>query len=176
MILRSIFVLVLAFGLSGCASLSKEQCLAGNWNEIGYRDGRQGYKTESLDAHAKSCAEHGVRPNREQYTQGYDKGIRVYCSASNGRHVGEAGRYYHYVCPADLEPEFLRHYRYGKELHDVKAKIDTAQSELTKKEDQLRVEKNASVRDALRSEISARDDLIRTLQRTYNHLIDHAPR
>jgi len=175
MMLRFIFVLMLAFGLSGCASLSKEQCLAGNWNEIGYRDGRQGYKPESLDAHAKSCAEHGVRPNHGQYKKGYSKGIAVYCSPSNGRHVGEAGRYYHHVCPADLEPAFLEHYRYGKELHDVKDKIDTANSDLKKKEDQLRVEKNSSVRSSLRSEISALDDLIRTLQRSYNHLLDHAP-
>ena len=175
MMLRSIFVLMLAFGLSGCASLSKDQCLSGNWNDIGYRDGRQGYKSISLDAHAKSCAEYGVRPNREQYKQGYNKGIATYCSPSNGRHVGEAGRYYHHVCPANLEAEFLRQYSYGKEIHDVKAKIDTAQSERTKKEDQLRVEKNPSVRDALRSEISARDDLIRTLQRNYNHLYDHPP-
>ena len=174
--LRSIFVLMLAFGLSGCASLSKEQCLAGNWEDIGYRNGRDGYKPESLDAHAKSCAEYGVRPNRDQYTQGYKKGIATYCSPSNGRHVGEAGRYYHHVCPAELEPAFLRQYSYGKELHDAKDKIESVKSELTKKEDQLRVEKNASVRDALRSEISARDDLIRTLQRNYNYLYDHPPR
>ncbi|MCK4743486.1 MAG: DUF2799 domain-containing protein [Sulfuriflexus sp.] len=175
MMLRSIFVLMLAFGLSGCASLSKEQCLAGNWSDIGYRDGRQGYKPESIDTHAKACAEHGVRPSREKYTQGYNKGIRTYCSPSNGRHVGEANRYYHHVCPADLEPEFLENYRYGKKLYDADKKIKTAIDDLRKKEDQLRVEKNSVVRDTLRSEISALDDLLRTLQRTYNHLLDHAP-
>jgi len=175
MSLRFVLLLMLVIGLSSCASLSKDQCLAGNWDDIGYRDGRQGYKPESLDAHTKSCAEYGVRPNRDQYKQGYNKGISVYCSPSNGRHVGEAGRYYHYVCPANLEPDFLRQYRYGKELYDADKKIKDTRDDLTKKENQLRVEKNASIRDSLRSEISALDDLIRTLQRNYNNLQDNPP-
>jgi len=174
--LRFIVLLMLALGLSGCASLSKEQCLAGNWDEVGYRDGRQGYKTISLDKHTESCAEYGVRPNREQYKQGYNKGIAFYCTPSNGRHIGERGDYYHYVCPPNLEPEFLDNYRYGKELHDAKDKIEDTQNDLRKKEDQLRIEKNASIRDSLRSEISALDDLVRTLQRNYNHLRDNPPR
>jgi len=174
--LRLVVLVMLAFGLSGCASLSKERCLSNNWDDIGYRDGRQGYKPESLDAHTKSCAKHGVRPNRDQYTQGYKKGIATYCSTSNGRHVGERGGNYHYVCPPELEPEFLESYRYGRELYETKKKVDTATKDLIRKEGQLRAEKNASVRTSLRREILALDSLVRTLQRNYNQLLAHPPR
>ena len=34
--LRITFLTLLALALNGCASLSKEQCLAGNWNQIGH--------------------------------------------------------------------------------------------------------------------------------------------
>ena len=174
--LRITFLVLLALGLNGCASLSKEQCLAGSWSQIGQSDGRQGYKLTSLDAHFKACAEHGIRPNPQEYKQGYNKGINIYCSPTNGRHVGEAGRSYHYVCPADKEAAFLRQYRYGKELYEAQKKIDSARSDLKEKEEQLRVEKNSDIRTSLRSEIGAIDDLIRTLQRNYNYLRDNPPR
>lgn len=167
---------ILTLGLHGCASLSKEECLTGNWPEIGYRDGRQGYTTRSLDTHNKSCAEHGVHVNRDEYKQGYNKGIAVYCTPENGRLVGESGGYYHYVCPANKEAAFLRQYRYGRKLYEAQKKIDTTRSELSSKEEQLRTEKNASVRDSLRSEIAALDELIRTLQRNYNTLQDNPPK
>lgn len=174
--LRLSLLLMLTLGLNACASLSKDQCLAGNWHDIGQRDGRQGYKSESLDAHTKSCAEYGVRPDRDKYTRGYNEGIAIYCSPVNGRHVGETGGYYHYVCPASKEEAFLRQYTYGRELYDAQKKIDSARSDLSSKEGQLRDEKNSSIRDSLRSEIAALDDLIRTLQRSYNSLRDNPPR
>ena len=174
--LRIGFLILLAFALNGCASLSKEECLAGNWNDIGHRDGRQGYKTASLDAHFKSCAEHGVRHDRDRYMQGYKQGLNVYCTPTNGRRVGEAGRTYHYVCPANKEEAFLRQHRYGRELYDAEKKISSARSDLDSKEEKLRVEKNSSIRTTLRSEIAALDDLIRTLKRNYNHLRDNPPR
>jgi len=174
--LRISFLIMLALGLNGCASLSKEQCLAGNWSQIGQSDGRQGYKLASLDAHFKACAEHGIRPNPQEYKQGYNKGLNTYCTPTNARHVGEAGNTYHYVCPADKEEAFLRQYRYGKELREAQNKIDSARSDLESKEEKLRVEKNASIRTSLRSEIEAIDDLIRTLQRNYNNLRDNPPK
>ena len=174
--LRISFLIMLALGLTGCASLSKEECLSGNWDRIGHRDGRQGYKIESLDAHFKSCAEHGIRPNPQEYKQGYNKGVRAYCTPTNAKLVGEANSTYHYVCPADMEEAFLRQYNYGKELYEAEKKIESARSDLKSKEDKLRVEKNASIRTSLRSEIAAIDDLIRTLQRNYNHLRDNPPK
>ena len=130
----------------------------------------------SLDAHFKACAEHGIRPNPQEYKQGYNKGVVIYCSPTNARQVGEANRTYHYVCPANMEEAFLRQYRYGKELYDAQKKIDSARSDLKTKEDKLRVEKNASTRESLRGEIRAIDDLIRTLQRTFNSLRNNPPR
>jgi hypothetical protein len=174
--LRITFLLMFTLGLNGCASLSKEQCLAGNWRDIGHRDGRQGYKPESLDAHNKACAEYGVTVNRDEYQQGYNEGIQTYCSPVNGRYLGERGSSYNYVCPADKEAAFLHQYRYGRELYEAQHKIKTARDDLATKEEQLRVEKNASVRTSLRSEISALDDLIRTLQRSYDSLRDNPPR
>lgn len=38
--------------LSGCATLSKEECMVGDWQTIGYNDGVAGYHSERLTSHA----------------------------------------------------------------------------------------------------------------------------
>ena len=41
--------------LSSCATLSKQECLVGDWQAIGYNDGVAGYQSERLASHAKAC-------------------------------------------------------------------------------------------------------------------------
>ena len=37
--------------LSGCASMSSEECLATDWSAVGYEDGARGYTSERFGAH-----------------------------------------------------------------------------------------------------------------------------
>jgi len=176
MMLRFILPVLLSLTLSSCASLSKEECLAGNWNDIGFNDGRNGYRTSYLNKHKKACAEYGVKADREAYLQGHKKGLLTYCTPSNARRVGERGSSYQGVCPADKESDFLRHYEYGRDIHDAKQKINNVSDDIRNKEEQLHIEKNASIRNTLRNEIRALDDLMHTLRHRLNDLLDNPPR
>ena len=54
-----------ALALSGCASISEEQCVYGNWAERGYNDGLSGKSRKTLSDYAKTCGEYGVLPDSE---------------------------------------------------------------------------------------------------------------
>ena len=59
-------VLVVA-ALSGCASMSSEECANSDWHSIGYEDGSRGYTTEKFSGRRKACAKHGVTADFQAY-------------------------------------------------------------------------------------------------------------
>lgn len=173
---RTALLMMVMLCLTGCGSLSQEQCQAGNWQEIGYRDGRQGYQAETLDKHVRTCAEYGVMVNRDDYLQGHAQGIEAYCTPKNGRYVGLQGGSYRGVCPAALEPAFLREYRYGRDLYEILDAIQVTRGDLYRKQDLLRDERNPAVRRSLYNDINELEDVIRSLVRSYNILRQNPPR
>ena len=55
-----IFATIAIAGLSGCATMSGDECLTSDWNAIGYEDGARGYTADRIGKHRKACAKHGV--------------------------------------------------------------------------------------------------------------------
>ena len=45
--------------MTGCETISEEACLAGNWEDIGFRDGEQGRSRSRLVKIAETCGEVG---------------------------------------------------------------------------------------------------------------------
>jgi len=41
-ILNTAILSVAVIGFTGCASISEDECLSGNWSDIGYKDGVNG--------------------------------------------------------------------------------------------------------------------------------------
>ncbi len=102
--------------LAGCASLSKNECLNGDWRTIGYEDGAQGQPRERIGAHQQACAEYGIAPEFSAYQQGYDQGLVLFCTPRKGFLKGKSGYAYTGICPADLEVGFLQGYDGGREI------------------------------------------------------------
>jgi hypothetical protein len=46
--------------VSGCATLSKEECMQPDWYGIEYEDGARGYKTSHIAKYRKVCSKYGV--------------------------------------------------------------------------------------------------------------------
>lgn len=129
--------LALAFAIAACgllagscASLSEEQCLAGDWNGIGYSDGANGYGTGRFGDHVKACEKHGVVPDQATWMTGRARGLTVYCQPGKGFQVGRTGGGYGGVCPASLEGPFLGGYNDGRLVWDAQQRFDRAQSEI----------------------------------------------
>jgi len=102
--------------VSGCASVSKEDCLVTDWYEIGRMDGRQGKPRTAFQGRAKACLEHGINADRQAYYKGHDQGMRYYCTEQKGFELGQKGLPYHSVCPLHLEPDFRAGYDKGMQL------------------------------------------------------------
>lgn len=123
--------------LSGCATMSEEECLTADWRMIGYEDGVAGLSAARIGEHRKACAKHNLTPNMQAYRDGREEGLYEYCRPQNGFHLGQHGSAYTGVCPFDTEENFIAAYSAGKEIYDVQSNIRHLMNKLRKKENEL---------------------------------------
>ena len=140
--------MALALGaLSGCASLSKSECLNANWEDIGVRDGANGQPEEYLIQHSTACAKVNVAPDRGAWLHGRDKGLERYCLPHRIYNIGEYGGAFDAgICRNFDQERLVDAYQKGRdvnrranalgeidaELRDIRTKLEN--KELEKKE------------------------------------------
>jgi hypothetical protein len=128
--------------LAGCASsLSESQCLANDWETIGYRDGLGGTQSSALMHHMDACMKHGVTPDRQAYLAGWNDGVEQYCQPGNAFSVGERGAGYANVCPPHLQHAFHAAYQDGRQLHLAQAEVNRIASAIDQRQARLRAAK-----------------------------------
>jgi hypothetical protein len=89
---RNLFISVGLVGLlAGCATISEESCLAGNWESLGYDEASAGGSRDNFGSIVKDCAKHNVTADRISYMRGYDQGLAQYCVYDRGYDRGAAG-------------------------------------------------------------------------------------
>lgn len=115
-----------ALALGSCATMSAEQCMAGDWSGQGYIDGQSGLTMSRLDEHAEACAKHGVSPDAAAYAAGRSQGLVHYCTPHKGFEVGRTGSGYAGVCPSDLEADFTYGYRDGQVVYAAEQALSSA--------------------------------------------------
>ena len=116
--------------LSGCATMSEDQCMVGDWGGQGWRDGAAGHQLSRLDDHAKACAKYGVAPNMSAYRAAREDGLRTYCTWENGFRQGRQGASYGGVCAPAEERDFLPAYEDGRRIYVVEQAVSSAESAL----------------------------------------------
>ncbi len=131
-------LLIIAAGAAGavlalgsCATMSAEQCMAGDWGGQGYADGQSGLTMSRLAEHAEACAKVGIVPDDVSYAAGRQQGLLRYCTPDKGFEVGRAGSSYAGVCPAELEAEFLPAYNDGRVVYEVVSALESARSSVS---------------------------------------------
>jgi hypothetical protein len=163
--------------VGGCATLSKEECLKGDWTSVGREDGRQGYPMTRFHEHEQACLAHKVQPNLDAYQAGRNEGLREFCTPANGFELGKQAKPYEAACPADLETAFLEQYERGLDsaLRLMEADIDTKDSNLSHKERQLSYldsDKDEKTRNRLKDEIKAMETELTRLNQDRLKLIE----
>lgn len=136
-ILWSLLLCLLASTLPGCnkhASVSENQCKAGDWQTLGYRDGALGQRSSRLLAHYDACVEIGVTPDRETYMLGWREGIAEYCRPDHGFAEGSRNVEYRNVCPEELESAFLEGYSQGRLLYQARRAVADLEHAIQRKE------------------------------------------
>ena len=126
-----------ALALGSCATMSAEQCMAGDWSGQGYADGQSGLTMSRLDEHGEACAKHGVSPDTASYAAGRREGLVHYCTPGRGFEVGRTGSGYAGVCPFELEADFMPAYRDGQIVHEVEQALSSARGRVDSLGDRL---------------------------------------
>jgi hypothetical protein len=147
--------------LSGCETMTRDQCAVADWQQIGYKDGSEGRPRARIEEHARACAQAGMDVDRVRYFNGHDKGLGYYCTPSNGLRVGRAGQPYYDVCPPHMAPGFLEPYRYGREIYQTHSRIDGLERSRHEREQRLQKAQSDDERRRLRNELSDIDQNLR---------------
>ncbi|TVQ41140.1 MAG: DUF2799 domain-containing protein [Wenzhouxiangella sp.] len=126
--------LALAFsaiaGLSGCATMSAEECMVADWYGLGQADARAGLTTAHLANRASACADAGYPADSDAWHAGFAEGLYWFCTLDRGFRFGLDGQRYQQTCPGDIEADFLEGYQLGLSLHQAQARVASLQSEL----------------------------------------------
>lgn len=165
-----------ALALSGCATLSEEECKTADWGRLGYQDGAAGHPESRLAEHAEACAKIGIRPLADIWRAGWDRGVRAYCVPSVGWNEGLAGRSYQGVCRGRGEEVFLPAYRAGADIYRLQSRLDSNASDINRLERELRNAKTDKDRHQLRQRLNELDWEQSRLRRELGHLRSIAPR
>jgi hypothetical protein len=123
--------LALCAAFSGCASLSKSECLNANWEDIGIRDGANGQPEEYLIQHSTACAKVGVTPDRERWLAGRERGLERFCTPQRAYQIGEYGGGFDAAICRNFDPERLRDaYDKGRDVNRLTAEIGALDNEI----------------------------------------------
>jgi len=136
-------IVAAAAALSGCNSMSAQECQATDWRTVGYEDGVNGYAGDRIGRYRNACSEHGITPNLAEYQAGRDQGLREFCKPVNGFHLGARGGGYNGVCPAEIDQPFVDAYQSRRQLYSLRSRVGSAQDEIEAMRNELeQIDKN----------------------------------
>jgi uncharacterized protein DUF2799 len=177
-LLRLLAAAAMLVALTGCASLSKSECLNANWEDIGVRDGANGQPEEYLIQHSTACAKVNVAPDRGAWLHGREKGLERYCQPHRMYSIGEYGGSFDSGICRNFDQERLEdaydkgrevNHRAGilsgidAELRDIRTKLENEELEKKERErlayrlGQLEYQRIDAERDLDRARSRARD-------------------
>ncbi len=130
-------ILVIMSGCRGGPTVTENQCYAGDWETLGYRDGAQGLRSSQLLQHQDACVPYGVVPDREAYMAGWNAGALEYCQPNSAFEVGELGYGHANICPAHLQSAFTAAYRQGRQLYLARRDVANLEQLIVARESRL---------------------------------------
>jgi hypothetical protein len=117
--------------LNGCASISKNECLSANWEDVGIRDGANGQPEEYLIRHSTACAKVGVTPDRSAWLKGRERGLERFCVPQRAYRIGESGGGFDVgICRNFDEERLLGAYERGREVNRLASVLGSIDSEM----------------------------------------------
>jgi len=132
--------LILATTLAGCASLTPQQCVSGDWQGIGFGDGVAGRQADYINAHREACSEVGVVPDYEAWLRGRAAGLQQYCTPQNAYIIGRNGNRMSPVCSPDQRYSLNNAYDWGFQYYELDVDINEAEREIARIEAVILVE------------------------------------
>ncbi len=155
----SCFYFLIVCNLSGCATLSKDQCKVGDWRAIGKADGQLGYLLTYFEKHKSACLDHKIKANKAQYIQGRNEGLQSYCKIQHQIDLGIRGKRYSPVCSGSVVPLLKEGNQLGYKVYTVKNDHDNTLHQISEVRSQLQSKniKETEVRRLEAEEIRLQD-------------------
>lgn len=150
--------------VASCATLSEEECLEGNWREIGQRDGMAGRTASYIANHAKACEKAGVVPNQSLWEQGRQAGLPAYCTPAKVYSEGRSGRSLSPVCPSAQLPVLQQAYDRGRAWYHLTNEISSLNSEISQLQSRIVKEESRDKRALYLAEIRRLEARIQLLE------------
>jgi hypothetical protein len=130
-LIRILATLAVCSAFSGCASLSKNECLNADWQDIGVRDGANGQPEEYLIQHSTACAKVGVVPDRERWLAGREQGLERFCTPQRAYQIGEYGGSFDAgICRNHDQERLFDAYNKGRDVNRLGGEIGSIDSEI----------------------------------------------
>lgn len=130
--MRALFVVIsffIVFSI-GCTSPSKNSCSQQDWYEIGRTDGAKGQQEINLSKQFRACSQGDKHKAMDLYNNGRNLGLAMYCRPHNALELGKLAQPYKFVCPAELEQEFLNSYKKGRKIRRITIKNTRLENEI----------------------------------------------
>lgn len=125
-------IFLLAIAVTGCASMSSDECAQADWHAYGYEDGTNGQNMQYAARRARTCTKHGFEMDHTAYNSGRHEGLANFCTQTIAYDLGERGKKYRGVCKDHDESSFLAAYNRGYELYRFVNAVKYSQKQLTK--------------------------------------------
>lgn len=136
-LVQSLIVVGGAALLTSCETISESECVAGNWSDLGYRDGVDGRSRSRIAEYVKQCGEYGERVNRSVYLNSYETGLTHYCIYDKGFSLGENGSSYNSVCQGEGAAQFRAGYDNGYAKYELRKKYNEFEYDINKLEEHI---------------------------------------
>lgn len=178
----NVITMGLLLAVTGCASLSREECLYGDWTAVGIKDGREGEEASRFIRHQEACRQYGVSPDKQEYLHGREQGLQDYCQLENAIATGLRGLRYQSVCPSTIHNTFQRYNDTAYQVYQKREALKSLDNAIVSKENSLQDKKLTDKnRHAVRHEIRNMDrerqqlrDDVYSAERQLNQLRDDA--
>lgn len=161
----SVMLMLAAFPLVSCASLSEDQCRDGNWRAIGVSDGAVGRSANYISQHNKACGKIDVVPDVNAWLAGRTEGLRSYCTPANAYKVGRSGNTLSSVCTGPQLAALTQANITGRQYHNLTSQISDLRAQADDLRIQIRRISELADEDKLRERSRLRRELARTESR-----------
>ena len=126
---RLIGLAVISVFISGCATLNEAECISANWYDLGSENALSGKKSSFVAEHTSACKKYQITPDFDLYREGWQQGIKQFCSAQSGWRYGIAGNYYRNTCDTQAQAECLKGYNPARKIVQKKREISDLKSD-----------------------------------------------
>ncbi|MEJ0060341.1 MAG: DUF2799 domain-containing protein [Terricaulis sp.] len=120
-------------GISGCETMSAEECAVADWRTLGFNDAAQS-GADRLTDRSESCAEKGLLADANAYRSGFNDGMYEFCQPPRGFQFARRGGSFNGYCPAELDQPFRRAFSDGARVYSAEQALASARSEVSRLE------------------------------------------